>query len=419
MDDLERRLRDLGDRTDQQLRAGVLPRRRIVRRARLRRAVVVGAPVLAAVALAAVVYPVLDRPRDLRGGGIELAAVAATTEAAGTARIELEMTIDAAGESGTTSVSGVVDFETGRSRLVMEESGHTIRVEVLTIGNSLFQRSIDDDGAGRSKWHETKLSGAGGIAPDPSDYLGYLRTMSDDVTRVGEDTLDGVAVTRYRVEIERPSLGVPEDVHFELDPMEVWVDAQGRLRRLTFGGAGGGPSPESQGSMHMSMQLSDFGVPVDVVKPDPENVTDDPPPWEDWEPEYSVGQSTTVEGSPPELDEFGVDEWFEARGAGGSDGPSALVTITEGSVGVCIQYVPRATTRSTLVDGRSGEQVVTIAGDPDEKNPYARGGCTMPTPKKEWVDRLRIEPELFELRFEREKGPDVVVPLTEVVGPPE
>lgn len=405
MNDIERKLRDLGERTSEAVRHGEVPRGRIVRRARRRRAMVVGVPTVVAVVLAAVVLPRLDLPgRDGTDEGrvVELAAVASATEEAGTARLELEMALDMGDDPTTMRGIGVVDFENVRSRMFLEQTAFTPRVEMVSIGSTVFTRVLDEDGVGEPQWTKTDVPNGAAASPalgDPSDFLSYLEG-THDVTDLGDETLDGDPVTHYRAEMEAPS-AVPEGLEFDLEPMHVWVDEEGRLRRLTFGA-----TSDDAGSMHMEMRLWDFGVPVEIEAPDPEDVSDEPFPGS------SFRQNVTPEAPDGELNEFGVDEVYTLTGEEGSSGPHVLVTIAGDSVGVCISMAPPGTSRAMLFEAGSDEAIVAVSVDRTESNPYKRGGCMGSGLPADLADRMRTDPEQFELRFEREDAPDVVVPLT-------
>jgi hypothetical protein len=89
---------------------------------------------------------------------------------------------------------------------------------------------------------------------DPSQFLSYLRASSGGVVTVGSEAVDGVSATHYRaaIQLSRILERLPGDqqaaAHAALEklgaagsiPVDVWVDAQGRVRReqLAIGAAG-------------------------------------------------------------------------------------------------------------------------------------------------------------------------------------
>ncbi len=99
---------------------------------------------------------------------------------------------------------------------------------------------------------------------DPSQYLSYLRGSSGSVVAVDRETVNGVATTHYRADLEvsrivehlsgeqqasakaaLEKLGAAGSI-----PVDVWVDAQGRVRReqLLLGAAAGANGGAGSGS---------------------------------------------------------------------------------------------------------------------------------------------------------------------------
>lgn len=401
MHDIERKLRDLGERTSERVRYGEVPRGRIVRRARLRRGLVVGAPVVAAVLLAALVFPRLDLPgRDGEDRVVELAAVASATEGAGTARIEIEMISDIGDDPRTIRGIGVVDFENVRSRVFMEQTGYTQRMEIVSVGSSVFMRILDEDGVGQPQWYETEMPDGAVASPalggDPSDFLAYLKGVSHDVTDLGEETLDGVPVTHYRAEMEVPDFGAsaPGGEEFDLEPMDVWVDEEGRLRRFTFGATSDGA-----GSMHMDMRLWDFGTPVEIEAPDPDDVTDPSP----YSGQGSVGNEIGSGGAVTMI-----------MGEGRIDTPYVEVDTQDPRIIEACVHSPRPVTSATLVHKPSGRLVFVfspVRSDGHFTGPLPVACVEHPITHAD-VEALIEEPTEFTLSVERSDGSNEIVKLT-------
>ncbi|MDQ3952190.1 MAG: hypothetical protein M3279_04390 [Actinomycetota bacterium] len=412
MHDVERELKDLGERVGREVTHGAVPARRIARRARLRRAVAVSVPTVAAVLVAAVAYPGISRLT--RDGGAErgtgdLAFATAATEEAGSARVELtvEMTVD--GRAATTRATGELDFERVRSHLVTEEIGPTEsgRVEMITIGDRVFQRRLGGPGGGSPKWIAADVPGGGafGAGAGPADFLAELDSMADDVTRVGEEELGGVPVVRYRAVVDPDAGGstlarLAERGDVEFDPMDVWVDELGRLRKLTFGSTVGDES-----TMRMTMTLSDFGIPVNVAAPDPEDVTDDLQALESESSDsgMTAGKSFSDFSTDTNL-VFGEEHLWE---------PFVTVNIDDtGTALVCVQALS-GMTRAVVVHEPTGDAVATFA----PRRGRGTVGCAPPGIAHEDVDALLREPSEYTLRVEVERGPDVVVALAETGAP--
>lgn len=120
---------------------------------------------------------------------------------------------------------------------------------------------------------------------DPSAALEYLRAASGRVQEVGTEEVRGVQTTRYRmvVDLEKVAATTPgqransqklRQLGVRDVPTEVWVDAEGRARRLSLAYAGLKTPQGPDFDMTMQMDLYDFGVEVDVKTPPTEDVTD-------------------------------------------------------------------------------------------------------------------------------------------------
>jgi hypothetical protein len=127
-----------------------------------------------------------------------------------------------------------------------------------------------------------------GRGGDPTQTLRYLRAAGD-VKRVGTETVRGVETTHYHatIDLEKvPSTVRPADrartrravrrleqvTGLRSLPVDVWADAQDRVRRLRIDEAlnlGTGTA-----EMTVDSQLYDFGVPVEVTLPPASDVTD-------------------------------------------------------------------------------------------------------------------------------------------------
>ena len=410
MDDIERRLKDLGDRAGRDVAYREVPASRIVRRARLRRAFLVVAPTAAAVLVAAVAYPSVKNLSD-DGVGVRVAGdlgfAAAATEEAGSARVEMEFEMEFDGRTIRTSAVGEVDFEHRRSRLVMEETqGLGVgRVEIIAIGDSVYQRMPDAPGEDAPKWFKMDLptgQSAFGTA-GPTDFLEFLESFTSDVTDLGEEELEGVSVTHYRVIIDPTKVPGQAGVDLEFDPMDVWVDELDRIRMLTFassveGGLGG------DATMQMTMRMWDFGVPVDVEAPDPDDVTDEPLRAEDHR--ISTGDE--------ELNEFGTSDETYVTGASGIAGPNILLASAGSESLVCVQNLPEDTTGVAIVHESSGRRIVTIGAEDVNAvgDTGSSGACAPSGIPTEDGEAIIQDPAAYTLIAKVEGSDDVVVELT-------
>src|SRR5581483_9141244 len=102
-----------------------------------------------------------------------------------------------------------------------------------------------------------------------ADPLALLRSSPATAVMVGHETVRGVATTHLRVTLDLAALATRlrsqgytvDDPGRATEPADLWVDAQGRLRRMTSPGRSGGASGT------ITLELFDYGVHVDVQPP--------------------------------------------------------------------------------------------------------------------------------------------------------
>lgn len=259
-------------------------------------AVVLAAPLLAVSACATEAEVVaLDPIAAIR-------AVPATTDAAGSARFEMTVATGAAdGALEITSTGGFdgprmtmeVDFGAALAgalgptdaplpdgldepmRLVADGSTIYLRVPVLDAlldTPSWLSATAEDLGAAGGPL------GFAGVT-DPSQLLEALRSVAGDVEEVGSDDVRGVATTHYRatLDLARALDQVPagrslllghqlEEERAELGdvPVDLWVDDDGLARRLVL---------EVGDLGVLTVELFDYGQPVEIDVPAPEETT--------------------------------------------------------------------------------------------------------------------------------------------------
>jgi len=148
------------------------------------------------------------------------------------------------------------------------------------------------------------VDGPGGGSGDPTEALGYLKAASSKVEVVGEEQVRGAHTTRYAVtfDVARQAAQLPEEVRglFEESgfsfpkPADVWVDDQGRLRKIHYAvtmkvpdevpdqGTQGNQGLSPPMTVETTLELYDFGVEVHVAPPPASQVEvvrmDSPPP---------------------------------------------------------------------------------------------------------------------------------------------
>jgi hypothetical protein len=139
-----------------------------------------------------------------------------------------------------------------------------------------------------------------GQSVDPAIYLEILRG-ADQVEELGSDEIDGVEVEGLAAEVgfsdlmaaagtDPSTMGdvLPGEMDSMTFPLEVWVDGDDQVRRLTFNfdaesladiaGEEAGDIPSEMGdfSMGMTMDFSDYGEDIEIEAPsDAVDITDD------------------------------------------------------------------------------------------------------------------------------------------------
>jgi hypothetical protein len=138
-----------------------------------------------------------------------------------------------------------------------------------------------------------QLEGSPG-AQDPTQILSVLNAQSTSVTKVGTEQIGGVGTTHYRAQVDltksAPNAGpaaqrlltqLPALTGSSTLPMDVWIDGTGKPRQLRFSltlnkpPAGASPAaaqafPETT---TVTLGLSDYGTPVHVTVPPPDQVS--------------------------------------------------------------------------------------------------------------------------------------------------
>lgn len=234
---------------------------------------------------------------------------------AGTGRFEMTTSIAEAGEAFELRATGAFDEDAGRVAMEMdlgamlaelaESTGETLPpgfdepFHFVVDGTTVYLRvPMLEALTGTSGWlsatpEDLGQSGAslglnGGY--DASALLDTLRGVADDVEVAGQEEVRGVETTKYTATVslvralEQAPVDERERLEAQLDqlgagdanvPVEVWVDAEGRPRRMTMRFDGLLPSTAATGeaTVSMTMEFFDFGELVDIEVPSPDEVT--------------------------------------------------------------------------------------------------------------------------------------------------
>jgi hypothetical protein len=226
-----------------------------------------------------------------------LQAAASNSQAAESSRFTMDVTVDVEGEPTTVSVDGVMagDGKTGELTVSLPIVGsiHERIVDgVIYMSLDSFPGASEElDGKQWVRLDPDQLKGDSALdgladqaeSNSPRQGLEYLQGLSGDVQDLGRDDVNGQPATHYRASIDYAKVldqlpdasDATRDALGELGtvPADVWIDDQDRVVKMhmTIDGTAFGAG---SGTAELTMELSDFGVPVDVQAP-PEDETVD------------------------------------------------------------------------------------------------------------------------------------------------
>ena len=217
---------------------------------------------------------------------------ASKTNDAGTFKAEMSGTGDVAGQS--IAMSGTGEFDTtqqsGSMAMKMSVAGQDIDMQLVYAFPIMYMRFPPElmpglpEGKSWVKMDLEKIGRRTGIdfgqlmqsaQSDPSQGLQYLKGASD-VQAVGDEDVRGVATTHYKGIVDLKSLADDNpELKAQIDkivaasgvsrvPVEVWIDHDGFVRRMT----------QTLDGMTMTTELYDFGTAVSVEEPPANDVVD-------------------------------------------------------------------------------------------------------------------------------------------------
>ena len=136
-----------------------------------------------------------------------------------------------------------------------------------------------------------QLSQFGSLAgTDPRDVLGFLKAVTGSIESVGSEEVRGTRTSHYRATLDPAKIAslVPaaqRDTLGSLDaaakeaglsklPLDVWIDADGRLRKLTIDVDAKQPGSDQSVQASVAIELYDYGMPLALDLPPADQVAD-------------------------------------------------------------------------------------------------------------------------------------------------
>ncbi len=257
--------------------------------------------------------------------------VAQSSASSDSAQFELtfEMTVPGVGKSLSFTASGGFDTPAKRSRIAVDLSsladlmaqagpllGGTVtgdladtdpgdwKLDAIVDGDVVYLRfpplaSELPDGKTWVKGNAKELaqSGTSGLDQagslsglDARDVFGFLEGVSGTIESVGSEDVRGVTTSHYRATLDPAKLTalVPADKRESLGgideaakqaglddlPIDVWVDADGRLRKLAIELDAKLPGSDESLQASLVVEVYDYGAPLDVELPPADQVAD-------------------------------------------------------------------------------------------------------------------------------------------------
>lgn len=240
-----------------------------------------------------------------------LALVAAKTSGTNGAKMDVrvDMTMPGMGQVSLTGI-GAMNLAGNQGTLSMRSAqplpglGSNLQMDEVIDRKVIFMRirGLPQAMLGDKPWIKLdmeKLASGAGIdlgalqtagSSNPAETLRWLKA-ADDVKKLGSEVVRGTRTDHYRAVIDVSKvadklpasqraaarvaieqlrkLGAPERI-----PTQVWVGADGLLRRQALTFQQTVPGTTQQLTMRMVMDLHDYGAPVHIRRPNPRDVLD-------------------------------------------------------------------------------------------------------------------------------------------------
>jgi len=223
-----------------------------------------------------------------------VAASASKTLQAGSAKVAMTVEVAFSGQTTDITADGAFNFTQHHGTIVMHVPGAG-DVPVVYVNSVVYEKLGQLFSSGKP-WIKISLtdlvgksatqSNQGQAESDPSQYVAFLAGASG-VTKVGEDSVRGVATTHYHANLDLnkavsklPSqfqafyqavLNATSSKVRSVFPADMWIDGQGRLRRMSYTITT--TTSKGTNTAKTTIDYFSFGAPVSVQVPPADQVT--------------------------------------------------------------------------------------------------------------------------------------------------
>ncbi len=211
---------------------------------------------------------------------------------------EMEKSASQAALGASVTGTGAFDWGTHQGRLSISETlaNQTQSIDEILDGTDVYVKvpagNKEANGKPYVKVSVAGLIGSSGGSGDPTQALSLLEARASKVTRVGTQTISGTPTTQYHATVDPTQLAAAappaarqalQAVGVGAVPIDVFVDSSGRAKRiaeavtLTKAPAAASsaalPATAFPLTVNVTMTFGDYGTPVAVSVPPPDQVT--------------------------------------------------------------------------------------------------------------------------------------------------
>jgi len=227
-----------------------------------------------------------------------IASAAERTQNEPGGRATMDVTISSSSRPAPFTITGQMVFNAeGRTKAVITvprpDSDGSVKMHAISDGTFMYMRSSQFGSLPEGReWMGLDLSlGQGPDAPlpanvDAKEELELLESASGDVRKLGVEDVRGVRTTHYRgtVGVAKQTERLREDGMEDLASVtekkgapaevEVWIDADGLLRRMRIVQTQPGEGDDGPTAIDMRMDFLEFGIDPKIDVPDSSEVFD-------------------------------------------------------------------------------------------------------------------------------------------------